>query len=417
MNTPILTSDARRNVVLFLNGALDGFRGRQSYGLAADGETQVLEMTDVPVFRSGTFRDSFGIQHTWEPLHIDQMALHFDLLKQRGIFAGVPVRKGHPSFFGPDPIDSVIGWHTGLRTEERVNPVDNQTYTYLLATFSVIDPASALKVQNGLFAHRSAEVGSYIANNEAEFWPVYQGFAYVDIPAVEGLNFSKFASAAPVAAGQTFSIMDSEKEAPVTGAADPNPPAAPTPTPPATPPATNPTPSGPAPVPTPPNVPDPEPAATHSSAQNVQFMFTIGGRQTTDFAAVQAHVTALEDAQREQVKFAREAFVDQLATNNKITAPQIESTKAFALGLTDEQYTQWQATQSLAPAVPLLQTHGRGAVGMVVPTTQTSEADEAYSIAAETVEHLRLGGMPQAQLEQTVVFKRLQQLQSQRPSA
>jgi hypothetical protein len=421
MNTPVLTSDARRNVVLMLNHSLDGFKGKQSYSLGDSGQ-QILTLTDVPVFRSGTFRDSMGVQHTWEPLHMDQMALHYDLLAGRGIFANVPVRQGHPSFFGPDPILGLIGYHTGIRTEERVSPVDGQTYTYLLANYQIIDPTAAAKVEAGLYRSRSAEIGSFVGNNEAEYWPVYMGFAYVDIPAVEGLDsFSKTPGV-----GVSFSIMDSpDKEAPVSGAQ--NPPASPVPTPPATPPQTQP--PAPTGTPVPEQVPDPEPRAGESgrtteddasrgehARQGQSFVFTIAGRQTTDFAAVQAHVNALEETQREQVKFARESFVDELAQTGRITAPQLDSTKAFARGLNDEQYGAWQETWKVAPAVPLLGTHGRGSGVIGAPVASQTEVDEAYNIAKETVDHLRRSGMPQDKLEQTQAFKRMQQLQSQRPA-
>lgn len=432
MTTPTLTSDARRNVVLFLNGALDGHRGRTTYSQGEDGQ-KVVEFVDVPVFRSGTFRDSMGIQHTWESIHLKEMVMHFDHLREAGVFASVPVRQGHPSFFGPDPIHGLIGWHTGLRTEDRVNPIDNQTYTYLLASYRIIDPIAAAKIEAGLFVNRSAEVGTFLTNSEAEYWPVYQGFAYVDIPAVEGLNsFQKFAGSAPVV-GETFSIMDSgEQEAPVTGAQE----NAPKPTPPATPaaqPAT--TAQAPAePVGGTPSVPadgtsveatqagDVASAPVTESSQHgktgVAFQFTIGGQTTSDFAAVQRHITTLETAQREAREFARMSFVESLAQGPtaKVTAPQLESLKEFAKGLSDEQYTQWKASWEVAPAVPLLALHGRGTgTNGGTPAQQQAPIDQEIADLEQIVKHHKDGGvMSQQQIESLASYKRLQTLLAQR---
>lgn len=422
MSIHTLPADARHNVALFLNGPIDGFKGTVSHAMMLDpgnedtsaSEVPVLRLTDVPVFRSGTFRDSMGIQHTWEPLHLDQMVVHFDLLRNRGILPNVPVRCGHPSFFGDDPVDGLVGWHESLRTEERVNPIDQQTYTYLLATYVLLDEEAIKKYNAGLFLNRSAEVGTYITNSEAEFWPVYLGFAYVDIPAVEGLNtFAK-----DKGLGTRFSIMD-QKEAPVTTGPSTTPTTPPAP--PAAPPATQPA----ATAQTPPAAPVEPPAApaaaatpaTHAAQTNVAT-FRIGGQSTSDFAAVQAHIDGLELAAREQVKAARDNFVSELARQNKITAPQVPGLQAFAQTLNHEQYTAWQTSFDVAPAAPLLASHGRGGVGTApAGLNEQTATDKRIEILEGVVKHHRQSGVTEQALKEMDSYKELQTLHAQRTSA
>jgi len=159
----------------------------------ADGSTVTsLRFEGVPVFRSGTFRDSWGEQTEWTGMHTAQMVQHFNFLKDQEIFADVPVRKGHGSFLS-DPLDSVIGYVSSLTNVKMASPVDGQKYDYLLADYDILDPEAQAKIDSGLWRNRSAEIGTFVTNSEASYTPTFMGFAYVDVPAVEGLNgaFSK----------------------------------------------------------------------------------------------------------------------------------------------------------------------------------------------------------------------------------
>jgi hypothetical protein len=386
-----------------------------------DGTTgSKLSLEDVPVFRSGTFRDSQGYQHTYDPFHMSQMVSNYDLLKSQNILPDVPVRDGHPGFLlsGMEGNGKVVGWHTGLRTEERVSPVDGEKYTYLLANFDILDEQGQTNVENGLWRNRSSEVGTYISNSEAEFFPVYAGFAYVDIPAVEGLNgFSK----TNPGLGTTFSLMmESEEEAPVgvqkhsAAAAEP--------------PVEEPVEgdlagTGGDPVVEEPVVEEPvvEPPVEEPVVEPVveepvveeggDFSkggtptFQVFGQPTTDFASVQAHILTLEGFAQETSDTNRKAFVKGLVSDKKITGAQQSTLEKFALGLDAEQYTAWCETYTLAPELGLLQLHAAGSSNTDGGEDLKSEA--ALETAKEIVFSHKRAGMPTAAIEATPSFKKL----------
>lgn len=353
-------------------------------------EVDSLVIEDVPVFRSGTFRDSMGFEHTWESMHMDQMVSHFDLLKNRGIFADVPIRKGHGALFG-DPIDGVIGWHSSLRVEKRSNPVDGKEYDYLLANYEILDPDAINKISSGLWRNLSAEVGPFLSNDNAEFWPVYQGVAYVDIPAVEGLKqFSKNPGV-----GTKFSIfmLGNEKEAPVGTEND----------------------NGQQGT-TPPPAQMPQFDAAQFARAN--FQFTIGGRQTQDFAAVQAHITGLETAQAEVKNSNRSAFIKGLADGAapKILASQIEGIELYAMKLDDESWSAFEKSWGTAPSTPVTGNHGQSTPqGQALPPASTPEGtapqgtDEVTTLE-DILAHHKRSNMPRAALEGTKSFQRLKAL-------
>lgn len=402
MSTATLPSEARRNVALFTLADSLSFKPRMRFGKSrnpAGEEVDALILEDVPVFRTGTFRDSMGFQHTWETIHIDQMVSHFDLLRTRSIFKDVPVRKGHGALFG-DPIDNLIGWHSGLRSELRTNQVDGQEYLFLLGNYEILDPDAMTKISSGLWRNVSAEVGSYLTNSETEFWPVYQGVAYVDIPAVEGLSqFSKNPNV-----GKTFSIFlpdGIEKEAPV-GTEN------------------NGTQQGTT------SAPQMDPAMF----ARANFTFTIGGRQTNDFSAVQAHITNVEGqlstmqaAADEAKKANRSSFIKGLAEGPtpKILAGQIEQIEGYALKLDDEGWGEFEKSWGVAPALPHTAMHGAQATGQppasVPQGTPAGQAgSEEIEVAAGIVRQHRLGNMPKDKLERTASFQKLKQLDPNHPA-
>lgn len=392
MSTATLPSEARRNVALFTLADTLSFRPKMRFGKSknpAGEEVDALIMEDVPVFRSGSFRDSMGFQHTWEAMHMDQMVAHFDMLRNRGIFADVPVRRGHGALFG-DPIDGVIGWHTALRHEVRTNQIDGKDYEFLLAAYEILDPDAMTKISSGLWRNLSAEVGPYLTNDEAEFWPVYSGVAYVDIPAVEGLkSFSKNPNV-----GKTFSIFmpNFEKEAPVGSENDNGQQGTPT---------------------TPPAQLDPAQFA------RANFTFSIDGRQTQDFAAVQAHITTLETAAFEAKKANRSLFIKGLAEGNapKILAAQIEQISGYALKLDDEGWAAFEASWGVAGSLPHTSEHGKaeetpGASAPGGNPPASTEPSEEQTLA-DIVKHHRRGNMPTKALEATESYQRLKALNPQ----
>lgn len=409
--TATLAPEARRNVELFFGSNFQTeFKPKMTFGKSkndAGAEVDALFLTDVPVFRSGTFRDSVGFLHTWESIHMDQMVAHFDMLKNRKILEDIPVRKGHGSFL-TDPMDSLIGWHTALRTKEMKNPSDQQDYIYILADYTILDPEAMQKIPSGLWKNRSAEVGSYVTNSEAEFWPCYLGFAYVDFSAVEGLN--AFSQSPDL--GTKFSLMfEDEKEAPVAGTTT-------TEGQPAQ--VTTPVSAAPViPVPTPPvtpltAAPVVAPPALHAG-QVAPATFSINGQATSDFAAVQTHISTLELFQRETRESGRKDFIKSLAATSKISAAQIPSLEKFALGLSDEQWTEYSASWDAAPTNSTLGLHAGS--GQVQNHPANAVLDDQITIAEGVIKQFRSSGKTQAQIEKMDVFTRLNDLRAQRAQA
>lgn len=330
-----------------------------------------LVLQRVAVFRSGTFRDSMGYQSTWESIHMKQMIDNWNHLRDGKLFDDIPVRDGHPGWLihGLPGNGKVVGWHTALATEKLKSPVDDTEYDYILADYEITDPEAAANIENGTWRNRSAEIGTYTTNSEAEFWPVYMGFAYVDIPAVEGL---KFRGANGV---RVHAIQLDDKEI---GVAD-NPTTAP-----------GKTDSG-------------LPFQLGGSAAQV---YSINGQQITDPVAVQTHINTLEQFRRDTLEQNRKDFVTGLASNGKITATQVDSLAAFALGLSPEQYDSWTKTYEAAPALSVLQQHG---VTVTNPTNtaQGNPQEEQLKIWEATVQQHKLAGTPKAAIEKTESYKKL----------
>lgn len=399
MSTSVATRESRRNVALFTMGSL-GF----SPEIYKKDNGHVM-VEDMPVFRSGQFRDSMGESHNWESLHMDQMVQHFNLLRDRGVFSDVPVRDGHPIMGMTFPgAGSVIGYHSGLKVEERTNKTDGKDYSYLLANYEILDDKAQEKISNGLFRNRSAEVGEYETNSESLFWPVYFGFAYVDIPAVEGLNGFSMNGYTQSTQDRKFIVM-LEKEIPVAdkskdegqgqtpAAAPPQPPQLP---------EQHGAPNNVTQLPAP-----PAPPALHE--------FSVNGAAVTDFAAVQAHIASLEEFRRETTENGRKDFVTGLAAANKILAPQVEQLTEFALDLNDKQFSAWKASWDAAPASSLTSNHTTDDGQPQNPPEGQQDAVKAQQIAdaEQTVAMHRAAGMPEATIEKTESYKRLQKLQSQ----
>lgn len=348
-----------------------------------------ITLTDVPVFRSGTFRDSWGDQTTWSDEDINMMVSNYTYLRDNLLLPNIPVRDGHKGFLSRG--GTVVGWHTSLRTEKRTSKHDNTEYTYLLASYDVTEPDAAGKITRGTWRSRSAEVGPYRTNGDVVHSPTYMGFAYVDIPAVEGLEgFSKKEDSS----GKLYAFM-SERGTPVTAPAPaptPDPTPAPAPAP------------GPAPVPTP--TPPPTPVPAPQQQYSNPYVFTVGGQQTTDYADVQRKILAYEQSHVEATNANRQNFVSQLATDRKVTEPQAKAFSAWVLTLNDTQYREWAATWDVAPTNSLLQPHG------ALPTapnhgSPASSAEDQVSIDEDTVKMHERSGMTAEKIQKLPSYRRL----------
>lgn len=442
MSTQTLTPEARRNVVLF---------GGASFGIGADGVKQykkkkddkiVLVLEGVPVFRSGTFRDSMGFQHAWDDIHMTQMVNHWNLLKDQKILESVPVKKGHGALFA-DPMDSLIGWHTDLKTEKRTNPIDGKEYTYLLADYEIMDQDAIDKIMSGLWRNLSSEISSYITNDEMEFWPVYSGVAYVDFSAVEGLrDFSKHNKQ-----GKFSFMFENESEAPAVGDQNNNGPAGQ---------GTSGTGEGQQQTTPPPNTGEQQttPPAEGAPAETgttegattetevtegdhtkggTLFVFKLNGQpgvgipikglsaqQYQAFMGAQAHIDGLEQYRTEQIKTNREDFVKGLAQDKKILASDIKDLTDAALEMSDSAFAKWSAVYAKMSApssnTELFGQHGAQPQGDNNSSQHQSQADDNEDrmgvLEAIVADHKR-SGYSKEKLEATGSYQELQQLKAQ----
>lgn len=365
----------RRETMYFLSS---GF-GIEPKVHAKTGGGKIFE--GVPVFRSGSFADSRGIRNNWEDLHLRQMVENTNHLSNKGILQGVPARDGHPDFLvgGMRGKGEVVGWHLGIKTEVRKSPVDGVEYTYLLADYEVTAPYALEKIHNKLWRSRSAEIAPYYTNDESEYWPVYLGFAFVDFGAVEGLNFS-------MSQGNRSFIVFGENPLKERIVSDQNNTQVPSPLlfgvqQPVTPAASV------APV------AQPQP----------QFVFSCNGQNVTDFNQVQTYIRQLETVVTETRAVGRTQFVAGLVSANKLTAAQKDGMTAFALSLSDSQYTDWMKQWDSTPVMSVLSVHGSGSTN----PNNAAEAgkDTKVEDAKQIVAMHRLNGMPPAALKETGSYK------------
>lgn len=361
----------------------------------------IMTVEKLAVFRSGTFRDSMGYQNTWEKWHIDQMVSNFSMLRDRKLFENVPVRNGHPGFLihGTEGTGKVIGWHTSLTSEAMTAPHDGNGYDFLFADFDILDPDAQRDYESGLLRSRSSEIGYYLTNSEAEFYPVYQGFAFVDIGAVEGLNFSKPDNPTGRLFMHGFNRGTEDKQFIVyseenlvsgttqnggTGNAAPT-----------APPLTTGIPQG-----------TQHAAPTAPAQPTVQF--SINGQPTSDVTAVQNHISALEQFRSETLEQARRDFVASLVASNKITAPQAPGLEAFALSLGSEQFAAWRGTFTDAPAASITAVHGGTTNGL--PPAQVDATNDRVTVLRSIVAGHREAGTPEKVLHEKASYKELMQL-------
>lgn len=320
---------------------------------------------DYPVFKAGTFRDSWGDQHTWTPEHLQQMVDNFDLLRVRLIFPDVPVRSDHSL-----SVEKVQGYFESVRTDGAL----------LYADLRITEPTALDKLARGTYRSRSLEVGMFVANDESAYWPTIFGVAFVDIPAVEGLHskpnnktsyFSMAATEENPMSGTTTAPDDLAPAKPAQHAA----PAAAQPAAPAA----------------------PAPAMT----------FRVNGAEVTDIAAVQRHIDTLETFAKDTHENARKEFVSALATSGKVLATQVAELQEFALALPQAMYDKWTKTFDGATTNPLLANHGNAQSGEPASNGTTDSRADRISILQETIAMHRRSGMSDEKIAKTSAAKEL----------
>lgn len=324
------------------------------------GDSRVLNMSNVAVFRSGTFRNSYGEQDTFTDEDMDLFVSNFNHLSASGILPKVPVRKGHRSYNGAQNMDGLIGYVTALRVTKKVASIEQKEYSFLVADYEILDKDAQEKIGSGLWVNRSAEIGVYRDNNDTPYAPTFMGFAYVDVPAVERLN--EFAKA------NNFNIMMEEV---MSGTVTP-----------------------------PPAVP----AITETPKLQE---FALGGATVSDPVAIQMYINDVEArlatftaAESARAAKEREDYVSGLEAAKKVTSPQVPGLKAFAQTLTDEQFAVWRGQYDNAPALPILGEHG-GQDGDAGHVGQTPSVDSAYDTAVAIVSSLAKAHVPVDKIKTT----------------
>lgn len=261
----------------------------------------------VPVFKAGTFRNSYGEQRTWTADELGQMVANFNKLRTEDKLPNVPIRADHSN-----SIDKVIGYIESLSTDGE----------FLYADEMITEPDALAKMKRGTYRSRSSEIGPYEDNNDALYWPVFRGVAYVPTPAVEGLHSKE---ELPMA---FFSRCDDPKENKV---------------------GTD-------------NQADDKGAKTPVQTAEFKapdaFKFSLDGQETSDYAAVQRHIATLEGTVKASIEKGRGDYVAKLASDRKITGPQAEKFTAFVQTLNDAQFASWKEGYDVAPVLPILAQHG-----------------------------------------------------------
>ena len=382
MSTATLTNEQRRAVALFsaASSTLGAPLGEIEHEfIEGQNGNKVLVMKRVPVFRSGEFADSMGYEHLWEDMHMHQMVAHFNVLKETGTYANVPIRADHVSPF-TSIIGNVIGYHDNLVAEKMTSPVDGVEYTYLLADMHIIKEQAQQDILSGLWRTRSAEIGPYRTNNKAEFWPVYQGVAYVDTPAVEGLeaHLKQYTKQ-----DNKFSLLMMEEK--MTG-----------------------------------TTVDPSKLTPPAQVPAPKFEFSLPGQNanatTTDFAQVQTllneqfsqintleaenkakdtELTTLRGFVKESKDGARKDFVKSLVEAGKVLATAQKDTEDFCLAMPDEQFAQYSKLMADVPVQPILGQYGQQPVMNGAPGASPQGADpksERIDVLKDQVlMHTRMG--------------------------
>jgi hypothetical protein len=365
-----------------------------------DKGTHVIE--GLRIFKAGTFADSMGIVRTWETMHLDQMVLHYRLLKDGNILPNVPVREDH-SF----SVRDVVGYFDTMYRD----PEDGN---FLACDIEITEPDAFEKWERGTYRSRSLEIGMYETNGDAPqtYWPVVMGLAFVDIGAVEGL-FSKESST------HSFSQLsqDEDKETQVdeqqflaacryaewVAAAEYAQ-----------------------------KVQDWERACVYAHAlEEHQKSAAALGLGTVDHGRANGDgtitfmkdglpvtmsaqevgntMTGLEAFRRETIENGRKTFVDGLVSSHKIAAPQADDMKALVLTMNDPQFEAFKKSYEAAPVASLFGQFGPGGGGDNPDAPSTADEIATYE---EIVANHRRTGKSQEDIEKLDSFKKLTALKA-----
>lgn len=140
--------------------------------------------------------------------------------------------------------------------------------------------------------------------------------------------------------------------------------------------------------------------------------FTMRGVQTTDQAAVQAHINELEAFYDETRSSNRTSFIASLAEGEapKILATQITAMEELVATMSDKQYEMWVASWDAAPSVGLLQPHASTGGGQPSGTAAEAAADRVEVLKGIVTRH-QMASMHPDKIKATDSYKELTRLQ------
>lgn len=216
-------------------------------GLAKDAALTVPHtFTDVDVCKTGLFW-GLGGEIILDDTDVAALVERFDRLLADVQFQPV-VRQDHWSGMG-----DVVGYVTGLKATRHPDPADGgREKLFLQATFEITEQDALDKIVRRTYRNRSSEFLYYETNRGDVYSLVFGGFAFVDIPAVEGLGEIKLSRG--TVPGRTKGLTVTEQTSTPPAGTEGTPAAGSTTAP--TPPATTTEPTS-----TPPVAPAPSPAA------------------------------------------------------------------------------------------------------------------------------------------------------------
>jgi hypothetical protein len=375
---------------------MTGIQGAAKYGLP-DLDLDVLPadtgriVRDQKVFRVGTFTSMHGRTRTWTAEDLELAVQNFYKLRAENIIPNVPVREDHTQ-----SVKDIVAYFTSIRREGDV----------LLADWEWVDDSAKAKWDAKKYRNRSVEIGQYVTNDGQTYDPVVLGLAFVDHPAVEGLyriaqsgdqtmtkenetpeekqaREQKEWDDAVAAQAATAQAAADQAAAAAAAAAAANPPA---------------------PAPT------PQPVGAHANAQMQVHSFTIGGRQTNDYAAVQAHIAGLETFRQESIDGAKKAFVDKLVSDKIVTGPQGVAFHGLVKTMDADQFAAFQAGFEGMPAANLFGRHDLGDGGG--GGAEGDAKSDRISVLEGVVANHRATGISQEDLAKKSSFIELQTLKN-----
>jgi ATP-dependent protease ClpP protease subunit len=154
-----------------------------------------------------------------------------------------------------------------------------------------------------------------------------------------------------------------------------------------------------------------------------EHTFKLATGETSDYAAVQAYVDQIQaeitqlksdneaygKAQEEAAKAERKNFVQQLSTDNKILASEVEDLQALVETFSAEQFTAWKNTYDKRPAISMFANHGQSNNDPGKVENKSAEEQEWATVNA-IIDWHRKGGRSEEFIQGTESWKRYEAL-------